>query len=451
MADHGSAGHNGWVTDLPRRAVTRSAKLASLPLGFAGRTAVGFGKRVGGKPAEAVLAEVQQRTAEQMFKVLGELKGGAMKVGQAMSVFEAAFPEELAGPYRATLAQLQESAPALPAEKVHAVIAEQLGVRWRNKFMSFDDDPAAAASIGQVHRAVWRDGREVAVKIQYPGAGQALMSDLTQIGRMMRMIGPLTPGMDMKPLVDEIRQRMAEELDYHREAKLQRRYAKTYAGDPDFLIPDVVAATDQVLVSTWVGGTPLRHIITEGDQSQRDRAGLLLVRFLYSGPARAGLLHADPHPGNFRLLPDGRLGVLDFGAVDQLPGGLPAPIGKLARLAIEGGAEEVLAGLREEGFVRPSVTIDAQNLLDYLLPLLEPIRNEEFHFRRAWLRAEAMRLADLRQATVGMKLNLPPAYLLIHRVTLGVMGVLCQLDCTAPFRAECERWVPGFAPVGRHQ
>jgi len=142
---------------------------------------------------------------------------------------------------------------------------------------------------------------------------------------------------------------------------------------------------------------------------------------------------------------------LDFGAVDQLPGGLPAPIGKLARLAIEGGAEEVLAGLREEGFVRPSVTIDAQNLLDYLLPLLEPIRNEEFHFRRAWLRAEAMRLADLRQATVGMKLNLPPAYLLIHRVTLGVMGVLCQLDCTAPFRAECERWVPGFAPVGRHQ
>ena len=435
------------MTDLPRRAVTRSAKLATLPLGFAGRTAWGFGKRVGGRPAEVVIAEVQQRTAEQMFKVLGELKGGAMKVGQAMSVFEADLPEELAGPYRAALSQLQEAAPALPAETVHQVLAEQIGPRWRQKFQEFDDSPAAAASIGQVHRGVWRDGRDVAVKIQYPGAGAALMSDLKQIGRMMRLVGPLAPGIDMKPLVAEIRSRMAEELDYHREAKVQRRYAKTYAGDLDFAIPDVVAVTDQVLVSTWIEGTPLRSIITDGDQVQRDRAGLLLVRFLYSGPARAGLLHADPHPGNFRLLSDGRLGVFDFGAVDRLPGGFPPPIGRLARLAIEGDADDVLAGLRGEGFVRPGVDIDAQTLLDYLLPLLEPIRHEEFHFRRTWLRAEAMRLADLRQATVGMKLNLPPSYLLIHRVTLGVMGVLCQLDCTAPFKAECERWVPGFAPT----
>lgn len=432
------------MTDLPRRAVTRSAKLASLPLGFAGRTALGLGKRVGGKPSEAVLAEVQQRTAEQMFKVLGELKGGAMKVGQAMSVFEAAFPEELAGPYRATLAQLQEAAPALPAERVHEVLSDELGLRWRQKFASFDDDPAAAASIGQVHRAVWRDGRDVAVKIQYPGAGQALMSDLTTIGRMMRLMGPLTPGMDMKPLVDEIRNRMSEELDYHREAKAQRRYAKVYTDDPDFVIPKVIAATDLTLVSEWVDGTPLREIIESGTPAERDRAGLLLVRFLYSGPARAGLLHADPHPGNFRLLSDGRLAVLDFGAVDRLPKGLPAPIGRLARLAIDGSADDVLNGLRDEGFVRSSIDIDAETLLDYLLPLLEPIRHETFHFRRSWLRAEAIRLADLRQATVGMKLNLPPSYMLIHRVTLGVMGVLCQLDATAPFRAECERWLPGF-------
>jgi predicted unusual protein kinase regulating ubiquinone biosynthesis (AarF/ABC1/UbiB family) len=396
------------------------------------------------------MAEVQLRTAEQVFKVLGELKGGAMKVGQAMSVFEAALPEELVGPYRSALTQLQDSAPALPAERVHEVLAQELGVRWRTKFSDFDDEPAAAASIGQVHRAVWRDGREVAVKIQYPGAAQALMADLTTIGRLMRLVGPLAPGMDMKPLVDEIRQRMAEELDYHREAKVQRKYAKTYADDPDFLIPEVVAATDQVLVTGWIDGTPLRDVIAEGDQAARDRAGLLLVRFLYSGPARAGLLHADPHPGNFRLMPDGRLGVLDFGAVDRLPGGLPAPIGKLARLAIEGGADDVLAGLRTAGFVRPNVSIDAESLLGYLLPLLEPVRHEEFHFQRSWLRSEALRMSDLRQATVGMKLNLPPSYLLIHRVTMGVMAVLCQLDCTAPFRAECERWVPGFAQPEPH-
>ncbi|MEO8330126.1 MAG: AarF/ABC1/UbiB kinase family protein, partial [Candidatus Nanopelagicales bacterium] len=132
--------------------------------------------------------------------------------------------------------------------------------------------------------------------------------------------------------------------------------------------------------------------------------------------------------------------------VDRLPGGLPRPIGRLARLAINGDADDLLAGLRKEGFVRPGVDVDAQLLLNYLVPLLEPIRHEQFHFRRAWLRAEALRLADLRQATVSMKLNLPPSYLLIHRVTLGVMGVLCQLDCTAAFQAECERWVPGFAP-----
>ena len=435
------------MTDIPRRTVARTARLAALPLGLAGRTALGFGKRVGGAPSEQVMAEVQARTAEQMFKVLGELKGGAMKFGQALSVFEAAFPEEMAEPYRATLAKLQEAAPPLPAATVHTVLAEQLGPHWRRRFRSFDDVPAAAASIGQVHRASWEDGRAVAVKIQYPGAADALVADLNQIARMVRVIGPLYPGMDFKPLVDEVRERMVEELDYRREADAQRRIAAAFRDDPDFLVPDVLEQTDQVLVTEWIDGTPLARIIAEGNQEQRDRAGLLLVRFLYSGPSRAGLLHSDPHPGNFRLLDDGRLGVLDFGAVNELPDGLPRPIGRLAALALEGDADAVLAGLREEGFVRPGVEIDAQTLLDYLVPLLEPIRSEVFHFTRPWLRAEAARLSDLRQAMTGIKLNLPPAYLLIHRATLGTMAVLCQLDCEAPFRGECERWVPGFAPA----
>ncbi len=435
---------NGQVPDLPRRAVTRTAKLATLPLGFAGRTAWGVGKRVGGKPTELVVAEVQQRTAEQMFRVLGELKGGAMKVGQALSVFEAAIPEELAAPYRASLAQLQEAAPALPADRVHTVLAEQIGPRWRQRFLEFDDDPAAAASIGQVHRAVWRDGRRVAVKIQYPGASQALRSDLTQIGRMMRMMGPLSPGLDVAPLVEELQRRMDEELDYRREARSQRAFRKAYLDDVDFLVPDVVHAGDEVLVTEWVDGTPLRTIIDEGADEARNRSGLLLARLLFSAPARARLLHADPHPGNFRLLDDGRLAILDFGAVDRLPHGLPRPIGTLARRALEGDAEGVLEGLRAEGFVRPSVTIDADELLGYLVPLLEPLRHDEFRFDRPWLRAEALRLADLRKATTGMKLNLPPSYLLIHRVTLGVMGVLCQLGSTARFRGEAEKWLPGF-------
>ncbi|HWH01048.1 MAG TPA: AarF/UbiB family protein, partial [Pilimelia sp.] len=161
------------MSDIPRRAVTRSAKLAGLPLGVAGRATIGLGKRLGGRPAELVAAELQARTAEQLFQVLGQLKGGAMKMGQALSVFEAALPEDVAAPYRAALTKLQEAAPPLPATTVHAVLAKELGPDWRERFTHFDDTPAAAASIGQVHRAVWADGREVAVKIQYPGAGPA--------------------------------------------------------------------------------------------------------------------------------------------------------------------------------------------------------------------------------------------------------------------------------------
>ncbi|HET6989256.1 MAG TPA: AarF/UbiB family protein, partial [Kribbella sp.] len=158
------------MSDLPRKALSRTAKLASLPLGAAGRATVGLGKRIGGAPAETVFAEFQRRTADQLFAVLGELKGGAMKFGQMLSLMESAMPEELAAPYRATLTKLQDSAPPMPASTVHTILSRELGKRWRDRFEEFDDLPAAAASIGQVHRGILKDGREVAVKLQYPGA-----------------------------------------------------------------------------------------------------------------------------------------------------------------------------------------------------------------------------------------------------------------------------------------
>src|SRR5450432_4585720 len=248
------------MSDLPRRAVTRTAKLATLPVGLMGRTALGLGKRLGGRPAEIVAQEIQQRTAEQIFRVLGELKGGAMKMGQALSIFEAALPPEIAGPYRSTLARLQESAPPLPARTVHKVLAEDMGEDWRASFAEFDDRPAAAASIGQVHRALWHDGRQVAVKIQYPGAGKALMSDFTQISRVGRLFGVLMPGLDVRPLLEELRARVAEELDYRLEATSQQAFADAFAGDPDIYVPSVVAATEHTLVSEWMDGTPLARI-----------------------------------------------------------------------------------------------------------------------------------------------------------------------------------------------
>jgi len=434
------------VSDLPRRAVTRTAKLATLPVGLAGRTALGLGKRLGGRPAELVAQEIQQRTAEQIFRVLGELKGGALKLGQALSIFEAALPPEIAGPYRATLTKLQEAAPPLPASAVHRVLVADLGANWRDNFIDFDDSPAAAASIGQVHRATWRDGRKVAVKIQYPGAGKALINDFTQLSRLGRLFGVLMPGLDVKPLLDELRKRVAEELDYRLEAASQEAFADAYSGDPDFLVPNVVEATDHVLVTEWMDGTPLSRIITDGSVDERNRAGILIVRFLFSGPARAGLLHADPHPGNFRLLDDGRLGILDFGAVDRLPEGLPRFFGKLLRLMHEDrDIETVEAELRAHGFLKEDVSVDLDALQAYLAPLAEPSKVESFKFSREWLRAEASRVTDMRSAAIGRRLNLPPSYILIHRVSTAGIGVLCQLECEGQFRAEVLKWMPGYA------
>lgn len=435
------------MTELPRKAVSRTARLAALPLGYAGRTALGVGKRIGGAPAEAVMTEVQQRTADQLFRTLGELKGGAMKVGQALSIMESVLPEEVAAPYRAQLTRLQDAAPPMSASTVHSQLTHELGTGWRRQLVGFDDNPAASASIGQVHRGRWADGREVAVKIQYPGAGEALMADLRQLSRVARTFGGLVPGMDVKPLITEMQARVAEELDYSLEAEAQTAFAAAFAGDPEFRVPDVVAHTDAVLVTEWMDSTSsLARLIAEGTKEQRDHFGELYVRFLFEGPARAGMLHADPHPGNFRLLDDGRLGVIDFGATARLPDGHPEPIGRLLRWALAGKADEVLADLRVEGFVRPSVEVDAEAVLDYLRPLLDPLLTHHFHFTRAWMQEQAARIADPRNeaSRLGRQLNLPPAYLMIHRVTIGSIGVLCQLDAAGDFRSILEEWLPGF-------
>lgn len=441
------------MSDLPRKAVTRTAKLAALPLGIAGRATWGLGKRIVGESADIVGRELQQRTAEQLFKVLGELKGGAMKFGQALSVFESALPEEVAGPYRAALTKLQEAAPPMPTRTVHSVLEARLGADWQDLFLEFEEKPSAAASIGQVHRGVWHDGREVAVKVQYPGAGEALLSDLTQLSRFARLLGPLIPGMDIKPLIAELRDRVSEELDYGLEAQAQQAHAEEFTDDPDVVVPAVVHQCEQVLVTEWIDGIPLSEVITDGTREQRDRAGQLLARFLFSGPARTGLLHADPHPGNFRLLPGGpagkedwRLGVLDFGTVDRLPGGLPPTIGRSLRLTLDGQAEAVYEALCSEGFVKDSIDLDPEAVLDYLLPIIEPAEADEFSFSRGWMRSQAARIADPRSPAhqLGKRLNLPPSYLLIHRVTLSTIGVLCQLGATVRMRAELEEWLPGF-------
>jgi predicted unusual protein kinase regulating ubiquinone biosynthesis (AarF/ABC1/UbiB family) len=335
----------------------------------------------------------------------------------------------------------------MPAAQVHKVLDEQFGKRWPERFQEFEDVPAAAASIGQVHRAVWADGREVAVKLQYPGAGPALMADLRQLSRFAWLFSRMSPGLEVKPLIAELTERVLEELDYTLEADAQRAFAAAFADDPQIAVPRVVASSPKAVVSEWMEGRPLSSIITSGTQDERDAAGSLMALLHYSAPTRAGLLHADPHPGNFRMLPDGRLGVVDFGAVARLPQGYPPPLGRLTRLAVDGDAAGVLRLMRDLGFVRPGIEVTGREIMDYLGPAVDPLREPTFTFSRRWMRRQAARIADPRreEARVGRLLNLPPSYLLIHRVTLGSIGVLCQLGATAPYRALAERWQPGFA------
>ncbi len=435
------------MTDVPRRAAQRTAKLASLPLGVAGRMAAGWGKRLTGQDSDAISAEFSARTAEQLFAVLGQLKGGAMKFGQALSVFEAAVPDEMAEPYREALAKLQSAAPPMSETNVRRMLDEQLGSSWPQRFAEFDETPTAAASIGQVHRARWHDGRDVAVKIQYPGADEALRSDLRQLMRFSRLFQSLAPGAEIKPLLSELQERMVEELDYRTECANQRAFAKAFEGDEKVRVPRVVAGSPKVMVTEWVTGTPFAEIIRDGSREQRDLAGGLLSEFHFSSPARTGLLHADPHPGNFRLLPDGRLCVIDFGAVARLPDGLPRTLGRMLRLALEDRSDELLDLLRADRFVHTDSTLRAEDVQAYLGPFVDPVGTETFHFTRSWMQHQADRVGDLRSPDfrTGRSLNLPPDYLLIHRVTLGATGILCQLDAEVAAREIISTWQPGFA------
>jgi predicted unusual protein kinase regulating ubiquinone biosynthesis (AarF/ABC1/UbiB family) len=265
------------------------------------------------------------------------------------------------------------------------------------------------------------------------------------MARLSKLFAALAPGLDVKTMLAELRRRIAEELDYTVEAESQATFAEAYADDPDFLIPDVVAQSGHVLVTEWIDGTPLSAIISDGTQEERDHAGLLYCRFLFSGPARCGLLHADPHPGNFRLLDDGRLGVIDFGAVDRLPGGFHRRIGVLMRIGTMGDIDQIMKALREEDFIREGVEVDPESLHAFIGPIAEPLVEDTFKFSREWLRQEAARVTDLRPTNVVRQLNLPPSYVLIHRVVAAGTGVLCQLEAEGRFRDEALTWVPGFA------
>lgn len=427
----------------PVHGAVRGAKLAALPVAFAGRQAAGLGKRALGRSAEEVNRDIQLRTAQHIFEVLGELKGCAAKLGQLLAIYELALPRDVAEPYRIALARLQDAAPAMLPHAVHAAMAESMGPQWRSSFREFDDRRAAAASLGQVHRAVWHDGRTVAVKVMYPGGRQAVARDLDHLRRISYLATVFLPGADVNAVTEAICASVTGELDYAAEANYQRAFAAAYADDPDFHVPNVVAQQGDVLISEWIDGTPVPRIVASGTQAERDRVGMLMVRFVTRGWGRHGLLYADPHPGNFRLLPDGRLGVMDFGACCAWP---PAGFGDLTldccKAIFRGGPGDLAAATRRHGFVENGRAIDSEALYAAITPCGEPLRHATYRLTTRWLRRQVLRTTNPRLTNVVRQMTMPAYFTPFARSFLTLVGVLGQLETEGPYRDEIIHWVP---------
>jgi predicted unusual protein kinase regulating ubiquinone biosynthesis (AarF/ABC1/UbiB family) len=293
----------------------------------------------------------------------------------------------------------------------------------------------------------WSDGREVAVKIQYPGADEALRADLKTMQRMVGVVKQLAPGADVKGVVDELIERTEMELDYRLEANNQRAFAKAYEGHPHFLVPHIVASAPKVVIQEWIDGTPMAQIIRDGTVEQRDRMGALLLELTFDAPRRLEMMHGDAHPGNFMLLPDGRMGVIDFGAVAPLPGGFPIELGMTIRLAREKNYDLLLPTMEKIGFIQKGRQVSVRDIDEMLRQYVEPVEVEVFHYTRKWLQRMTTSQIDrsVSQIKTARQMDLPPKLAIPMRVVASVAAILCQLDARVPIKALSEELIPGFA------
>jgi predicted unusual protein kinase regulating ubiquinone biosynthesis (AarF/ABC1/UbiB family) len=373
--------------------------------------------------------------AERMVQTLGRMKGAAMKIAQLASFIDTEFlPPEYRELYQRQLAQLRTQAPRMPWKKVKKVLDEEWAEPVEELFESFGREAAAAASIGQVHRAVLPDGRPVAVKIQYPGVAEAIAADMQNAGMIMRMAKALAPGLDASAAAAELKERVMEELDYELEAQKQRSFARGYRGHPFIHVPDVVTrlSTGRVLVTEWVDGIGFEEVRAL-PQAERDRFGEIVFRFCFGSIFHLQHFNADAHPGNYILMPDGRVAFLDFGMTKHLDRDqIELEITALEAI-IDDDPEQLRVALHDLGFLKSPKKVDAELLMEHVKVVggwyMED-REVTVDSRRVMEAISAVSDPRSEFFRLMRRENLPANELMGRRMESGVMAVLGQLEAT---------------------
>src|SRR3954465_8548051 len=444
---------------IPTSRISRTARVTGLAAGQAARqlgtATANLGRTEDGR--QRALERRHIEAAEQIVARLGTMKGAAMKLGQVMSFLDVGLvPEEYRDEFQRKLGELRDAAPNVRFTDMRKVVESELGDKLSGAFAEFDETPIAAASIGQVYRARLHDGREVAVKVQYPGVAQAVRADLQNVGLLRRGAKRMAPGLDPKAMAREIRERMTEELDYEHEAQAQRAFARAWRGHPFVVIPDVVTSLsrEHVLVSEWVDGLGFEDV-KKLDQPARDRFGEIVFRFFFGSLYRMGHFSGDPHPGNYLLMPDDRVAFMDFGMTKRIPLEQIEREQAVIRAELEGDADELYARLVEMGFYSADdPEVDPARLLAHVQALQAfYAEDRDFTITREYVAQIMMDASDPRSEYWDLmkRGTLPPDALLARRMEGLTLGVLGQLSATANWHRIVNEWLydgPPATPLG---
>ncbi|HEV2075341.1 MAG TPA: AarF/ABC1/UbiB kinase family protein, partial [Thermoleophilaceae bacterium] len=383
--------------------------------------------------------------AERMVDTLGSMKGAAMKIGQLASFIDTEFlPPEYRELYQDKLSKLRTSAPPMSWRKIRGVLEEEWEDSVESLFEDFEHEAAAAASIGQVHRAMLPDGRRVAVKVQYPGVARALRADLQNAGMILRMAKAIAPGLDAKAAAEELKERVLEELDYELEAQNQRSFARAYRGHPFIHVPDVVTrlSTSRVLVAEWVEGMPFDQV-RELPQAERDRFGEIVFRFCFGSIYHLQHFNADAHPGNYLWMDDGRVAFIDFGMTKHLDAEQIELEIAAIEAVLEDDPERLRVALGDLGFLNRPKRIDAERLMAHVREIGGWYMEDRERTIDSDLVMRAITaVSDPRSEYFDLmrRENIPANELMGRRMESGVLAVLGQLRATRNWTRIAREW-----------